>query len=389
MGSVYLRSKTWWIKYYKQGKPHRESSGSSKKGDAERLLKLREGAVAKGEPLSLRIERIKVDELLDDVNSDYEVNGKSLDMVKLSATKLKAFFRGMRASQITTAHVNAYITKRKSETTRRGGPPSDASINRELSLLKRAYSLAKTSTPPKAHTAPTIRLLRENNAREGFIGREDYLALKAALPLHVRPILTTGYFTGMRLGEILNLRWRQVDLNRRLIRLEPSDTKNRTARTIYLGEELYQALAEIKAQTDWHWPGVEHVFVRDGQPIKGFKRAWQTACVAVGLGKKEERSVKRDKKGRRRKAYRYEGLLFHDLRRSAIRNLIRAGVSQATAMRISGHKTASTFRRYDIVSEDDLEQAARSLDAYHASVGTNLGTLEGLERALEEVQSGK
>ena len=93
-----------------------------------------------------------------------------------------------------------------------------------------------------------------------------------------------GYFTGMRLGEILGLRWSQVDLQGRLVRLEASDTKTRTARTIPLAEELYQALAELKAQRDWHWPDVEQVFVRDGQPIKGFKRAWQTACDAVGLG---------------------------------------------------------------------------------------------------------
>ncbi len=379
MGSLFKRNRIWWIKFYQNGKPYRESSRSTRKSDAERLLKLREGAVAKGEPISLRAERITIDELLDDVISDYEANIKSLDMVKLSASKLKAFFGGLRASRITTAHVNTYITKRRGMTTRRGGPPSDASINRELSLLKRAYSLAKTSTPPKALSAPHIRLLRENNAREGFIEREEYLALKAALTSHVKPILTMGYFTGMRLGEILGLRWSQVDLQRRLVRLEAADTKTRTARTIPLAEELYQALAELKAQRDWHWRDVEQVFVRDGQPIKGFKRAWQTACDAVGLGEKEKREGKAV----------YRGLLFHDLRRSAVRNLIRSGVPERVAMAISGHKTRSIFDRYNITSESDLEQAARSLDAYHASVGTNLGTIEGFERALEEVQGGK
>ena len=113
--------------------------------------------------------------------------------------------------------------------------------------------------------------------------------------------------------------------------------------------------------------------------IKGFKRAWQTACDAVGLGEKEKREGKAV----------YRGLLFHDLRRSAVRNLIRSGVPERVAMAISGHKTRSIFDRYNITSESDLEQAARSLDAYHASVGTNLGTIEGFERALEEVQGGK
>ncbi len=216
--------------------------------------------------------------------------------------------------------------------------------------------------------------------RTGFIEREDYLALKAALPSHLKPVLTTAFVTAMRRGEVLSLQWQQVDLNRRLIRLEASDTKNRTARTIYLGEELYQALAELKAQRDWSWPDCEWVFVRDGcQPIKGFKKAWQTACVEVGLGKKEKREGK----------VVYSGLLFHDLRRSAIRNLVRSGVPERVAMAISGHQSRSVFDRYNIVNESDLDLAARSLDAFHASVGTNLGTIEGFERALEEVQGGK
>ncbi len=84
-----------------------------------------------------------------------------------------------------------------------------------------------------------------------------------------------------------------------------------------------------------------------------------------------------------------EGLLFHDLRRSAIRNMIQAGVSQATAMRISGHRTASTFRRYDIVSEADLEQAAHAVDAYLTSVGTISGTIEDAEAILKEAQATK
>jgi integrase len=129
--------------------------------------------------------------------------------------------------------------------------------------------------------------------------------------------------------------------------------------------------------------------VRDGKPIKSIKEARQTACVAVGLGKKEERSVKKDKKGRKRKADRYEGLLFHDLRRSAIRNLVRSGVPERVAMQISGHKSRSTFDRYNIVSEADLEQAARSLDAFHTSVGTISGTIEGAKAILKEAQGNK
>jgi integrase len=131
-------------------------------------------------------------------------------------------------------------------------------------------------------------------------------------------------------------------------------------------EELYQTLAELKVQRDWHRPDCEHVFVRDGQPIQTFNKAWKSACKRVGL----------------------EGLLFHDLRRSAIRNLLRAGVPQATAMKISGHRTASVFRRYAIVSEDDLARAAKALDAYNEKVGIVSEIVGEAERIVGNIQDG-
>jgi integrase len=379
MGSVYLRGRTWWIKYYKQGKPRRESSGSSKKGDAERLLKLREGAVAKGEPLSLRIERIKVDELIEDVLKDYEANGKDVTRVRLASSKLLAYFGGMRASNLTTSMVNDYMAKRKGEITRRGTPPSNAMINRELSLLKRAYSLAYQSTPAKVHHVPHIPMLTENNVRTGFIEREDYLALKAAAPDYLKPIITMAYFTGCRRGEILGLKWSQVDMGRRIIRLNPNETKNKQGRTIPLPQELCEALEELERQKEMLWPNVQHVFVRDSKPVREFKRAWQRVCVEIGLGE-----IVEDEDGKKR----YEGLLFHDLRRSAVRNLVRSGVPERVAMAISGHKTRSVFERYNIVSEGDLTKAAEALDKYHASMGTILGDVESAERIVDEVQRG-
>jgi len=115
MGSVYRRGNVWWLKYYRDGKPHRETSGSKKKSVAVALLREREGRLAQGLPLSLRVERLTVDEILDDVLRDYEVNNKGLDRARLSVGKLKAFFGGMRAVAVSTSHVNAYISKRKTE----------------------------------------------------------------------------------------------------------------------------------------------------------------------------------------------------------------------------------------------------------------------------------
>ncbi len=386
MGRLYKQkgSNKWHLDYYRNGKRFRESSGTTKKTVALAMLKDREGRIARGEPVSLRAERVTFDELAEDFLNTYRMNSqKSLARAERSVRQLKRYFGGMRASQVTTAHVRSYITKRQGQKTQSGSPPANATVNRELAALKRIFNLARQSTPPRVYQTPHIPMLREHNVRTGFVEHEDFLALRAAVPDYLKPIITMAFYTGCRRGEILNLKWPQVDLNRRLIRLNPGETKNRDGRTVYMPEELYKTLAELWAYREWHNPGCEYVFTRNGKPIQTFTKAWQTACDEVGLGRKEERE---DKRGKKRMVY--EGLLFHDLRRSAIRNLIRAGVPQATAMRISGHKTASTFRRYDIVNESDLAQAAHALDKYHGTMDIVSDIVGDAERILEKVQKG-
>ena len=332
------------------------------------MLRDKEGRIARGEPVSLRAERVLFDELAEDFLNDYRVNGKkSLDKAERNVRRLLKFFGGRRTSQITTEDIKRYITKRQAEPTRLGTPPENATLNRELSALKRLLSLAAQATPPKLYKVPHIPLLREDNVRQGFVEYEDYLAVKAAAPDYLRPIITMAFYTGCRRGEILSLKWSQVDLNRRLIRLNPGETKNREGRVVYMGEELYEALAELKAQRDWSWPDCESVFTRSGEPIKSFKKAWRSTCKAVGL----------------------EDLLFHDLRRSAVRNLVRSGVPERVAMQISGHKTRSVFDRYNIVSESDMAQAAKAVDNYFAGMGIVTDIVEAAEQIVEKAQVGK
>jgi integrase len=191
------------------------------------------------------------------------------------------------------------------------------------------------------------------------------IAMRAALPEYLRPVLTFAYYTGCRRGEILSLLWSQVDLTARVVRLEPGTTKNDEARTLPLTTELFEVLSMQKSIRDTRHPNCSWVFFNEsGRHIGRFQRSWRTACKEIGL-------VEQDGEPDR---------LFHDLRRSGVRNLIRAGVPEAVAMRISGHKTRSVFERYNIVSERDLHEAARKLETYMSQrekpseAGHTLGT---------------
>lgn len=365
MGSLYKRGNVWWLKYYANGRPVRESSGSTKRSVATRLLKEREGKVVKGEPISLRAERILFDEVAQDLLDDYRVNErKSIERAEVSVKRLLEFFGSRRVNTITTEDIKRYVASRQQEKTKLGKPPSNASLNRELACLKRALNLAAKSTPPKLFRVPHIPMLEERNVRKGFFEREEFLAVRAAAPDYLKPLITAAFYTGMRKGELLCLRWNQVNLNERTIQLHPQETKNEEARKIFMPEALYQCLSAQKMLRDFQCPDCLFVFFRDGMPIKSFRDAWNKACRDIGL----------------------EGRLFHDLRRTAVRNLIRCGVSEAVAMRISGHKTRSIFSRYNIVSESDLAKAAQALDVFEGATGTITGTIERAEAILERAQ---
>jgi integrase len=321
------------------------------------MLRRREGDATN--ILPPRTERVRFEELAQDLVNEYQANQrKSFVWARRRIEQhLKPFFGGLRAVDITTEHIYAYGVRRQEQ------GASNASVNRELAALKRMFNLAARMTPPKVARVPYIPMLKERNVRTGFFDHEEYLALRTQLPNHVKPVLTFGYYTGARVGEILALRWHQVDLKARTVNLEPGTTKNDQPRTIPLTGELRETLRMQKAIRDASFPECEYVFFRSGKRIGSFHVSWKSACKRAGM----------------------TGKLFHDLRRTAVRNMVRAGVPERVAMAISGHKTRSVFDRYNIVAERDLHDAARRLETHLANVdGHNPGieSTEAISRPL-------
>jgi integrase len=196
---------------------------------------------------------------------------------------------------------------------------------------------------------PTLHL---NNARKGFFEESEFWALLEHLDEDLQPVMEFAFLTGWRIrSEVLPLKWGvNIDFGAGEVRLEPGTTKNDEGRVFPFS--VLPELAELLARQKRRTQAIERstgkivpwVFHREGNKIKSFRGAWDNAVTAAGIA----------------------GRIPHGFRRTAVRNLERAGVPRSVAMQLVGHKTESIYRRYAIVPKQDLLDGLKRLADYRA-----------------------
>lgn len=345
---VYKRkeSKCYQIRWMdSQGRLHRESTKVSNLRAAEQIAsnKFRILLEAQGIPGA---ENLTLNDLINAVREDYRLNNRrSLDRIEFSiAWILKHTNAKLPLIKFTSQDWTDYASYRSNI-----DHAKNATINRELAVVRRGYNLLHKRN--RIPTKPYIQLLKEGRPRQGFIEPEKFFELRNALPEYLKFPVTLLYYSGWRLNEVLHLEWRYVNLKECKIILPPELSKNDEGRVFYLNPELmtmFTVAEEFKKnnQIDLPWVFLNRT---NNDRVRDFRVAWKTACDKVKIA----------------------GTVPHDCRRSAARNLIRAGVPQKVAQTILGHKTAQIFSRYNVVSEDDIKEAAQKQTEYVNNRGGN------------------
>jgi integrase len=337
-------SDVWWIQYSVHGKRHRESSGSTDHAVATRMLRQKIADVVGGKPVGPKLDRTTLADLLALVEARYKADGRrSAVRVRIAGGHLTRILgAGCRARDIDNAAITSYQAKRLEEGAAAG------TVNIETAALRRGVGLALDAG--RLAMQPRFKQLKLSNTRSGFFEVDQFRAVLRHLPEYLIPFCRVAYITGWRRGELTSRMWKHVDFAKGLLRLDPGETKNGEGREFPFTPELRAILeaqrervGEISKVTGRIVPWV---FCQDsGAPLYDFRRAWATACRKAGV----------------------PGRLVHDFRRTAVRNLERAGVPRSSAMKLTGHRSESVYRRYAIVDSGMLQEAVAKLAALHTA----------------------
>lgn len=395
-GSFFPRGRVVWVQWSHRGTKHREPArmpdGKTPltietpnwEKRAKKLLQQKTGAAAAGVVQDDR--SIRYEDLRDAYLAAYELSDRNKALRRdkegnlyLEAVKrLDDFFAAFRAIEIDTDQIRKFQREMKAKGL------SNGTINRSVAALRRMFTIA--AQEEKLRNVPHFPMLKEARPRSGTLPHEKYLALVEELPDYLRPVVAIGFNTGMRLGEILGLRWDNVLWLDRIIRIE--DSKNGEAREIPFTGELETAL---RAQFSKRQDGCDRVCFRldhkgHARPIGNFRKPWRRACVKIGVGRMEPVldstgqpvfQPKRYARSKPKPQTRYAGLIFHDLRRTFVTDAEHAGAPRHEAMKLSGHKTEAVYKRYAIDNREQRRAVVTQIENYRAQkFGHNTVTVE-------------
>lgn len=339
-------SRFWHIYYYCNGRQIRESSKSESKLTAERLLHRRFIEMGIVSPPTTNPAKLKYEDIRESLLEEYRARGKRfLRMLEYEGLKhLDDFFAGSRVATITTHLLRTFIRKRKAQ-----GAVTNSTLNRNLALLRRMTNLAWEQG--KIQFLPPFPVLPKERRRKQFLSPEDFEKLREELPKRLHPVVTFLYLTGCRLGEARKLQCNHVDFDALEIRLGnlvmdgwsrmiPLDGLEPFVEEIRLKEAPRRQEEESNGESDENWEN-EDSCDHSRVPLfctTNLRKQWRRACVRRGLGWMEPLPGGREI---------YRGLLLQHLRRSAIRNMLEASVSEQVAMTIAG------YRRHEVTDQDE------------------------------------
>jgi integrase len=352
------QSETWFLKFYLNGKPVESSTGTRDYDEALRMLREKIAAASpKSYTYTEDVNNVLVNQLLDLVVEDYRENKRATtnDTEKRIDKHLRPFFGQKRARDVGTKLLKEYRRRRD------GSGDAEATINKELTWLRRAFKLGARHEPKLVLNVPYFPIIDPDNVREGVLPHEKYREVRNSLPPYARLSFVISYHTGARKGEIRKIRVEMIDWNTSRIELQRKTTKNKTARYLPIYGDMR---AEIEMALSAADPACPFLIQHEGKQVFDFEKSWKTACKAAGIPQ----------------------ALYHDLRRTALTNMIEAGFSEKEAMSVSGHKTRSVFDRYHIVSSRRLKELGKKMEAHLITLDTTV--LDNGARQNQEVREG-
>ena len=338
-GSIISRSgtKNLYIRYYAtDGRQIQEAVGSSIKQVAENLLQQRLGERGLGIKPAQDVKVLKYEDLRDSYVEQH--TNPRFASAKASIKHLDSFFEGMSVLDIDSDAIRSFIKKKRDRL-------KDPTIRRILNDLRAMFNQAKREGRIRHSDVPYFAMPDDSKPRKGFLTPDQFQTLLKHIPANLQPVVKFCYITGCRIGAAKQITWVMIAKDFSEIDLPGEITKTGEPLTLPLAGPLEEIARTLRK-----------VFRDESKPVfdvTGFRYAWAHACAAECLGEYEPKTRK------------YRGLKLHDFRRSAVRNLIRAGVDRGTAMSISGHKTESIFERYNITTTDDRKEALIRVGQYN------------------------